>query len=164
MVWIRLGRRTWLACGTAMLLACGSPTAPSTGPLTVVRVAGGSTAASSFGAQLLVIRDQAAWESAWQALHGKGSDPGPPPNVNFSSNLIVLVSMGGKPSGGYTVSIPSADEEAGVITVAVTESSPGPTCVVTELITSPYSAVTIPFHVPNEQVKFTITTTVHNCG
>lgn len=72
--------------------------------------------------------------------------------------------MGAQPTTGYTVSIASATEEAGAITAAITETSPGSNCVVAEVITNPFVAVSVPSHVANEKVAFQVTKTTTNCS
>lgn len=95
----------------------------------------------------LVVRDAAAWQTLWNRIHS-GRTPTPPlPAVDFSRDMVVVVAMGQKSSGGYNILLERATEEAGDgIAIAVLSSSPGANCVVTMAVTAPVDIATLPLH------------------
>ncbi|MBE2217635.1 MAG: protease complex subunit PrcB family protein [Ignavibacteria bacterium] len=66
------------------------------------------------------------------------------PFVNFEKNTLVAVFTGARNSGGYMVNIDSITEGSKNLTVFVTETKPGKSCVVTDAITKPFVIVKIP--------------------
>lgn len=90
----------------------------------------------------LVVRDRAAWEAAWSRLHG-GQPAAPAPAVDFARDVVVVVAMGTRGSGGHAVRTDgvSASGDAAVVRVALV--SPGPSCMTTQAITTPAEAVRV---------------------
>ncbi len=66
------------------------------------------------------------------------------PVVNFEKNTLVAVFIGARNSGGYMVNIDSVTEGSKNLTVYVTETKPGKSCVVTDAITKPFVIMKIP--------------------
>jgi|GEM_PF-968290 len=81
-----------------------------------------------------VIRDQEAFHAAWKARRGRGL----PPRVDFSKHMVLLVDMGRKNSGGYSVKITSVEMDRGKVVATVEHTSPGPDDMVTMALTSPW--------------------------
>lgn len=113
------------------------------------------------GETMVVIRDQAAWQAAWDRITRNRIPPANLPPVDFSSRIVLLAASGTKPTGGYSIAIVQATEDNGAITVEVTPISPGANCVVPQLVTSPVDIGTIPqTSVP---ITFNITRKTQNC-
>jgi uncharacterized protein (DUF885 family) len=89
-----------------------------------------------------LIMNQADWESAWQ-LNNRGSS-GPMPEVNFNTRAVVIAYQGLKNTGGYGISIAEIRREGTTLIARVNEQSPKPGDFVTEALTSPFVAVSIP--------------------
>ena len=90
-----------------------------------------------------VIRSEGEWNAAWGALHG-GVTPAPArPGVDFTRQTVVLVAMGTRPSGGYTVRVDSAWQQGGRALVAVTYRSPGPSCFTAAVLTAPLALAVV---------------------
>lgn len=66
------------------------------------------------------------------------------PVVDFTKYTLVAVFIGSRNTGGYMVDIDSINDGSKLITVNVTESTPGKNCSVTEALTRPYTIVKIP--------------------
>ncbi|KXK50798.1 MAG: hypothetical protein UZ05_CHB002001562 [Chlorobi bacterium OLB5] len=66
------------------------------------------------------------------------------PVVDFTKNSLVAVFIGERRNGGFLVNIDSILEGSKSITVNVTETTPGVNCMVTDVITKPYTIVKIP--------------------
>ncbi len=68
----------------------------------------------------------------------------PPLAIDFTPGRYLLVDMGGRGSGGYSVGVTSVDVTDDSVTANVKLTKPGPTCAVLPVITNPYQFVFIP--------------------
>jgi hypothetical protein len=151
-----------LLLSAAIALSCGgSPAAPGQS-LSVTTLANFSAADGVFGTETLqVIRDQAAWQSLWSRMNSNHFPTPTLPAVDFSAEMVVVAAVGGKPSGGFSVSVDSASERSGTVIVEVTMTSPGPNCIVAGLMTSPVATAKLPTR--TGAVNFNVTRRVTNC-
>ncbi len=94
------------------------------------------------GRYLQLITSQAEWERAWEVI-GRGS-AGTMPEVNFNTRAVVVAHQGRKNTGGYGISIAAIRREGTTLVVRVNEQSPKKGDIVTEALTSPFVAVSIP--------------------
>lgn len=93
----------------------------------------------------LVIRDAGAWEETWARIVARIGPPKPPaPAVDFSKEMVLLVAMGTRPSGGYTAQILRAASGPGGIVVDWVATSPGANCFTTAALTQPIDIVLVP--------------------
>lgn len=67
-----------------------------------------------------------------------------PVSVDFTKGRVLLVDMGPRSSGGYTVRVASVDVANSWVVANVELVSPGPQCAVTMSFTNPYQFVFIP--------------------
>jgi len=109
----------------------------------------------------LVIRDQVAWVNAWASLSPVGAPIAAPPNVDFGREMIVLVALGERPSGGYSILVDSAAANSDGVTVWVGTSSPGPHCGTTLALTQPVDIAKLPRI--DAPVRFVGTSKVIDC-
>lgn len=58
-------------------------------------------------------------------------------NVDLSREDLVIVTLGQKPTGGYSVGLTGAHEQERVLDLVMQVSAPGPDMMVTQVITSP---------------------------
>jgi uncharacterized protein (DUF885 family) len=99
-----------------------------------------------------LIMNQADWENAWR-LNDRGSS-GPMPEVNFNTRAVVIAYQGAKNTGGYGISIAEVRREGTTLIIRVNEQSPKPGDFVTEALTSPFVAVSLPRPPDGTIVKF----------
>ena len=100
--------------------------------------------------QLITNRDD--WEEVWRSI-GKGT-AGLMPEVSFDTRAILVVYQGLKNTGGYAISVADIRREGMTIIVRASEQSPKPGDFVTEALTSPFVAVSIPRPPDGAIVKF----------
>ncbi|OGG59274.1 hypothetical protein A2765_06690 [Candidatus Kaiserbacteria bacterium RIFCSPHIGHO2_01_FULL_56_24] len=67
----------------------------------------------------------------------------PTPTVDFNTQAVVVVFAGAKSTGGYGVEVAKIEDDTRR-TVYVTVSTPGPGCITTEALTSPFQVVVVP--------------------
>jgi hypothetical protein len=94
--------------------------------------------------QRVVIRDAPAWRQYWTALNRPFIPAPAVPDVDFAREMIVLVSMGTRPSGGFLIRIDSAMTDAQRILVQVTQVVPGRGCAVPAVVTRPVDLARVP--------------------
>lgn len=87
----------------------------------------------------LVIRDANAFAQLWSEL-GVGERP----EVDFTRDVVVAVSSGERPSGGYGIAVDRVRESNGELTVGVVETTPGPNCITAASPTQPADIVVVP--------------------
>jgi len=93
-------------------------------------------------ASLLAIRDQDTFESFWNSLHGGNVEV---PDVDFSEKMVLATVLGERPTGGYEAEITGVTRgsDPPEVSVSLTETEPGPNCIVTQAITVPYHIVKV---------------------
>ena len=117
-------------------------------PLTRLLVTFGSNTTSIWGSRIndelrIVIRDRETWDTVWKRMFAPPSASVPPlPEIDFSREMLVVVSMGSRPSGGYRIIVNSARELRLRVEVEVLSSSP---CgLAPAIMTAPVDIVRIP--------------------
>jgi hypothetical protein len=61
-----------------------------------------------------------------------------PPIVDFSTEIVVLIDLGGRPTGGYSVDVVRATATGQNLKIDWVETRPGANCVVTTALTRPF--------------------------
>lgn len=91
----------------------------------------------------LVIRDATALRAAWTTLF-EGIPGNALPAVDFASETVVVLALGQRSSGGYTVKFDGVTRAGGAALVRYTATSPGRDCMTTQMMTSPVDVVRVP--------------------
>lgn len=97
----------------------------------------------------MVIRSQAEWRAVWDKIEPRMSrsseqvGPHALPTIDFDRHMLILVTLGTRSSGGFTVEIKSLTELATHIEVATVETRPGPSCMVTMSLAHPIALVLV---------------------
>lgn len=92
----------------------------------------------------VVLTDEQAWRNHWQQ-HAARVVPVPPaPAIDFSKESVLVVYMGEKTSGGYSIEVTGVQKENGRLAVSVRQTSPGPGTMTTMALTQPFHMVRIP--------------------
>ncbi|MGV3708599.1 MAG: protease complex subunit PrcB family protein [Gemmatimonas sp.] len=109
-----------------------------------------STSSYAFGAQA-VIADQQSLDTQWRTLTG-GLAGIPAPTVDFAKTSLVLLALGDRNTGGYSVKTDSVSEQAGNVTVHFTVTSPGSDCMSAQMLTAPVQVIS--FDKPRGTIQF----------
>ena len=108
-----------------------------------------------------VITSQAELTETWGEAY-KNLMPSPkPPKIDFEEYQVVLVAMGMKNSGGYSIKIASVNNSKGNYMINVTETSPGKNCMTTEALTFPFQLIQV--KKPTGKTIFNVTEKVIDC-
>lgn len=152
--------KTWRAVAavvgvTALVWAgCGTPGSPLESEAVEDVPAGASAAPvdtvlvqSHSGlrdADRLVMRGEDSFEAWWAEAHDGVAPTPAAPSVDFDRRLVVAAAMGQRSTGGYLIEIADVRREDEELWVTVRETSPADDCVVTQAVTAPAMAVTVP--------------------
>ena len=87
-------------------------------------------------------------EAEWRRLHAlmfacTSQRPEPPP-VDFARDMLLVLSTGMRPTGGYAANIPHVERDGATLTVGAAETRPGPGCVTTQSLTYPVAIARVP--------------------
>jgi len=66
------------------------------------------------------------------------------PDVDFTTNMVVGIFLGGRPTAGFGVEIVSAQPEAGALVVKYKETRPSRDAISAQVITTPFHLVAVP--------------------
>lgn len=109
-----------------------------------------------------LVRTRQEWEDLWSRLAANRIPRPSPPAVDFSNEVVVVVAMGNRPTGGYVVRIDSVRYEKDTLWVDVTTVSPGTGCITTQAISAPAAAVAVERR-PNVTARFVDREEVERC-
>ena len=88
----------------------------------------------------IVVRDQVSWAALWTRIVASHRPPPARPAVDFDDEMLVVVSMGARPTGGYGIYIDGLSAVFAVrgnLVVVTREVRPGRNCIVTGAFTEP---------------------------
>jgi hypothetical protein len=104
----------------------------------------------------MVIRDRETWVDVWKQVNngprsftlGPGGEavpnlPPPAPQIDFSHNMVLVVTMGSEPTGGYAIVVDGVYEHANQLEVVVRNVSPGRSCFTFQYGTQPVDIVEV---------------------
>jgi hypothetical protein len=94
--------------------------------------------------RVTTVTTAAEWTTLWQQMTEGVSLKPMPPQVDLENAQLVAISVGQKPSGGYTIEVQEVRETEQAIKIAVREEVPGENCITTSALTYPYQVISIP--------------------
>ena len=86
-----------------------------------------------------VIESYGEWVAVWNEI-GRG---GPPPQVDFGRDMVLLVAAGTEPNGCYSIEIRDVEARFGGLRVSADLNEPGTGCVCPQGIVRPVHAVRV---------------------
>ena len=162
-------RRSYLVLlvGAALGVGCSSSVAPGEPdravPLVRLRPEPYSLTSSSGldQAERMVLRDEVAWREVWAAIWRRHSPEPSLPEVDFSREMLVVVALGQRASGGFRILVDSAFMGVEELVIRVRTIAPGPRCVTTAALTQPVDVARLPRM--ELAVRFRDQPEVHDC-
>jgi hypothetical protein len=112
-------------------------------PVSVVR-AGTQCPGQGAEPSVVLVSTPEGWRSAFPAELGTEETAAPP--ANFAREVVVVVGMGQRPTGGYAVELKETKGvvKDGIAAIQVVFRSPAPDAMVTQALTRPCLAVRLP--------------------
>jgi len=83
-----------------------------------------------------------------------------PESIDFVTGKVLLVDMGQRNTGGYSIKVTSVDISENYVVAQVNLMQPGQNCLVTDAITNPYQFVFIP---TQKEILITERITLEEC-
>jgi hypothetical protein len=127
--------------------SAGAPTPPRADSMSPAQPSGTRIASASTSGfttpEQLVLRDQAVWQAAWSRLH-EGMVAPPLPAVDFAREMVVLLALGERSSGGHRIRFDGITVAGANATVRFTITEPGADCMTTQVMTAPVDVVRVP--------------------
>ena len=91
-----------------------------------------------------VITDRKIWEQFW-SKHSRLMKPATAlPEVDFTKEMVIAVTMGTKRTGGYAVEVVSVEAIDKKLKITVKQSSPPPGAMTIQALTAPFHFVAVP--------------------
>ncbi|HEV2706847.1 MAG TPA: DUF885 family protein [Pyrinomonadaceae bacterium] len=112
-------------------------------------LATGTTSGYEGARAVELVTNENEWRRVW-TLIGAGR---PAPDVPFSTRAVVVVFQGQQPTGGYSVEVTGIRRDGTVLAVSINERRPASEDITTQVITSPFVAVSIPRPVAGATVR-----------
>ena len=110
----------------------------------------------------LVIKDAKEWREVWERIHCKVISPVPPlPEIDFTKEMLVVVALGTRPTGGYGIFVDRAVDKNNRREITVGKQTPGKNCFTTQALTQPVDIVRLPK--TDLPVSFKETEVVRDC-
>jgi hypothetical protein len=121
------------------------PTAFRPAPQTVQWevVASGQQAVGVTRPTFRLVRDEAELRSLWNQLHGALLRVPPLPSVDFRRETLLVVMMGQRPTGGYSLDVRGVTIEGGDLFVDVAFVEPPPGAITTMALTNPWTVIRV---------------------
>ena len=95
-----------------------------------------------------LVTDEATFQKYWNIPH-----PGEaPPAVDFTTQAVVVLMAGGKPTAGYSIYVSRLEEKADQLVIHYRVDSPAPDAVTAQILTNPWALQIIPK--PSKPVVF----------
>lgn len=88
--------------------------------------------------QVLVVRSNEHWQSLWQSMGRKA-----PAALNVNRQVAVFVSLGSRPSAGYSARLVSATEHDDRLFIVWEEVAPKPGQMTAQVVTQPWLMVVV---------------------
>jgi len=153
------------AVGETMLPNPAEGSAENHTPIAVTRLSSGpyplTVSSGITDSTRVVIRDAEAWRQMWDRVWSQQTPAPALPAIDFTREMVVVVGLGTRSSGGYSIVVDGASVAGGTIEVVVQKTSPGASCVVTSALTEPVDIARLPRR--SEPVRFVERHTVRAC-
>ena len=91
-------------------------------------------------ASQVVVQTAAEWSALWKAH----APERPMPAVDFSTNMLIAVFLGSRPTSGYSIEIRRITAGPDAVEVEYVEQQPDPQTITAQILTAPCHIVTIP--------------------
>ena len=91
----------------------------------------------------VVIRDREAWLKLWKQIASQQQPSPPPPDIDFSREMLIVVAMGQRNTGGFGIIVDGVYKRDKKLEVVVKSTSPGNNCMTTQALTQPVDIVRV---------------------
>lgn len=89
----------------------------------------------------IVVTNQTQWAEIWQKHNVRNEPKTPPPEIDFSKQSILFISLGQKRTGGYGVEINDIQKKEGKTEILIQTTSPKPGGFQLQALSAPFVIV-----------------------
>lgn len=132
-----------LMVALSLSMGLGCLTAVAAGPRALRQVAKGAVSGIREARQE-TIKDQAAWEKLWSQHCGRTRPAAKLPEIDFTGEMVIVVTMGTKRTGGYAIEVVSVEETGQGLRISVKRTRPPKGAMTIQVITAPFDMVAVP--------------------
>jgi hypothetical protein len=93
-------------------------------------------------AKQVTVRSAAEWKTLWK----EHAPTDKMPDIDFTTNMVVGIFLGTKPSAGHGVEIVNVRTEASALIVEYVQTQPAKGTMSAQILTEPFHLVTVPLH------------------
>ncbi len=91
-----------------------------------------------------VITNRSAWERVWAKHTVRSFPPQKLPEIDFRKQMVIVVTLGQKPTGGFALEIMSVVEAADRLQITVKSTTPRSGAMTIQALTAPFHFVAVP--------------------
>ena len=91
-----------------------------------------------------IVTSAEEWEKLWKQHATSGGAAEKVPAVDFTREMVIIATMGAKPTGGYAIEIVSADVHGRNLRISVRRTSPPPGAITIQAFTAPFHFAAVP--------------------
>ena len=110
----------------------------------------------------MVIRNRDAWLKIWEQLSSQQQPSPPLPEIDFSREMLIVVAMGQRNTGGFSIIVDGVYERDKKLEVVVKSTSPGQNCGTFQALTQPVDIIRL--QKSDHSVVFRETDVTNDCG
>lgn len=91
-----------------------------------------------------VLRDEAEFFRVWAEHAAEVARPALPPKVDFAKEMVVLVAMGQRPTGGFFIEVVDVELHGRTLEIRISERVPKPGTYQLQQVTQPFQFIALP--------------------
>jgi hypothetical protein len=91
-----------------------------------------------------VIKDQKRWEELWDQHAALIKEGEAKPQVDFTKEMVIVVTMGRQSSGGYKIEVTQVEPVREQLRIIVRRTSPPPGAMTIQALTAPFHFAAVP--------------------
>ena len=91
-----------------------------------------------------IIKDQRAWQQFWARHSVQVKSAGKLPEIDFTNDMVIAVTMGRQRTGGFTIEIDNVEVVDQKLKVSIKRTAPQPGAMSIQVLTAPFHFVAVP--------------------
>ena len=91
-----------------------------------------------------IIRDKTIWDKTWAKHSANSKTAGKMPEVDFSKEMVIFVTMGRKSTGGYSIQVTKVEPIGEKLRITVSRTAPPAGAMTIQALTAPFQIVAVP--------------------
>lgn len=109
----------------------------------------------------VVVKSEEKLQEIWNEAYSNFMKKPPLPKINFETSVVVLVAIGERNNGGFSVKVASVTEHENNLMIIAEENIPNDNCVTTSMISYPYEIIEFP--VTHKKIVFKNVEKIYDC-